>query len=64
MKVAKVNPAHIRLLNQYVECCCSDDTRQELLSKLRDIKGVIHVKHRPLSEGIYLHYIILTTDTR
>ena len=56
MAVAKINPTHVKLLNQYVECCCADDVREELLSKLKNIKGVIHVKHLSLSEGINLHH--------
>ena len=58
MEVAKVNPTHIKLLNQYVECCCADNVREELLSRLKYINGVIHVKHLALSEGINLYHAL------
>ena len=51
-EVAKVNPTHIKLLNQYVECCCAEGIQEELLSTLKSVRGVIHVKLLSPSEGI------------
>lgn len=48
----KVNPSHIiKLQNHYVECCCVEDVRKEILEKLKAIEGVWQVKHLTASEG-------------
>ena len=43
VKILKVNPPHIKVHNQYVECCCTEDKRTELLRQLGRVDGVIDV---------------------
>ena len=52
VKIFKINPAHIKVYNQYVECCCAEEERTALLTKLRKIQGVTHVTLVPEDQGI------------
>ena len=56
VKILKVNPRHIKVHNQYIECCCTEEEKTELLTKLEQTDGVTHVTHEPDSIGIYYIY--------
>ena len=51
VKIFKVNPPHIKVHNQYVECCCTEEERTTLLTKLDKIQGVTHVTLVPEDQG-------------
>ena len=53
-KIVKVNPPQIKVYNHYVECCCGEDEREELLSRLKEIRGVTNVTLEPESIGIII----------
>jgi hypothetical protein len=43
IKIFKVNPPHIKVHNQYVECCCTEDEQTMLLRRLMKVDGVADV---------------------
>jgi EAL domain-containing protein (putative c-di-GMP-specific phosphodiesterase class I) len=56
VKILKVNPPYIKVHNQYVECCCTEDKQTKLLRKLVKVVGVTDVAiiAEPESLGIIL----------
>jgi hypothetical protein len=57
LKFLKVNPPYI---NQYVECCCTEEKQKDLLKRLKKVVGVTDVAiiTEPESLGIiyYVNY--------
>ena len=51
VQIFKVNPPHIKLYNQYVECCCTKEEKEKLLTKLKRIPGVTCVTVVPEDHG-------------
>lgn len=51
IQIFKVNPPHIKLYNQYVECCCTEEEKERLLTKLKRISGVTYVMVLPEDQG-------------
>lgn len=51
VKIFKINPPHIKVYNQYVECCCTEEERTILLTKLEKIQGVAQVTLVPEDQG-------------
>jgi hypothetical protein len=43
VEILKVNPPHIKVYNQYVECCCTEDKQTKLLRRLGKVVGVTDV---------------------
>jgi hypothetical protein len=43
VKILKINPPHIKVYNQYVECCCNEDKQRKLLKRLGKVVGVTDV---------------------
>ena len=40
VEILKVNPPRIKVHNQYVECCCTEDKQMELWGRLKKVIGV------------------------
>ena len=59
VRIFKINPAHIKVYNQYVECCCTEEVKTMLLKKLGKIPGVTNVSLEPNSLGTYSIIIII-----
>ena len=59
VKILKVNPPHIKVHNQYIECCCTEDKQTKLLRRLRKVNGVTDVAiiNEPESLGINNYYL-------
>ena len=55
VKIIKVNPPHIKVYNQYVQCFCTEEEKTNLLTKLEEIDGVshVHVTQKPETTGSY-----------
>ena len=51
VKIIKVNPSHIKFQDQYVECCCSEHVRSEVVRKLKAIDGIFDVGLMNKDEG-------------
>ena len=58
VNVFKINPAHIKVYNQYVECCCSEEEKTKLLKKLGKIPGVTNVSLEPSSIGTIIVFCL------
>ena len=54
VKIFNINPRHITVHDQYVECCCTEEEKMKLLTKLEEI----HVALNPEIIGIMLKLII------
>lgn len=52
--IFKINPQHIKVHDQYVECCCTQEEKTKLQTRLKEIHGVTHVElvNEPESKGI------------
>ena len=58
VNIIKVNPPHIKLQNQYVECCCAEEIRTKVINKLKAITGVTHVHVLTDSEGMIYIFLL------
>ena len=56
VEILKVNPPRIKVHNQYVECCCTEDKQIEIRKGLRKVIGVTDVAiiDEPKSLGIII----------
>ena len=54
VKILRINPHHIKVQNQYVECCCTEEDKTKLLTKLKQIDGVTRVILNPENTGIQM----------
>lgn len=55
LKIFKINPRHITIHDQYVECYCTEEEKTKLLTRLKETHGVTHVAlvNEPESTGSY-----------
>ena len=54
VKIFRINPPHIKLHNQYVECCCTEEKKTKLITKLKNLPGVTDVTFESESIGIII----------
>ena len=50
--ILKVNPSNIKVRNQYVECCCTEDKQTTLFRRLMRVEGVTDVVIIPEPESL------------
>ena len=52
VNILNINPSTIKVRNQYVECCCTEDEQTTLLRKLMKVEGVTDVMIIPEPESL------------
>ena len=43
VEILKVNPPYIKVHNQYVECCCTEDEQKKIKRRLEEVVGVTDI---------------------